>query len=182
MHNSDYIPLYPSPERFSRNAECIAIVALLELNKPPSNDSIYISTYSLPKSTWFQIGAWRCCFIECDHEMFLTKTQFLPCYIDLAGWCWRGVPHPQHYGRCPPLSPRDWGRPDPALPSWPAAVSWSSWLLTLDTCVAAATIISSLFTHSGQKVFYRRPHSFCVKISQKWRLHHLSFHQDSAQC
>ena len=55
MHNSDYIPLYPSPERFSRNAECIAIVALLELNKPPSNDSIYISTYSLPKSTWFQI-------------------------------------------------------------------------------------------------------------------------------
>ena len=56
MHNSDYIPLYQSPERFSRNAECIAIVALLELNKPPSNDSIYISTYSLPKSTWFQLG------------------------------------------------------------------------------------------------------------------------------
>ena len=175
MHNSDYIPLHPSKVRFSRNAECIAIVALLELNKPPSNDSIYISTYSLPKSTWFQIGAWRCCFIECDHEMFLTKEH----YIDLAGWCWRGVPHPQHYGRCPPLSPRDWGRPDPALPSWPAAVSW---LLTLDTCAAAATIISSLFTHSGQKVFYRRPHSFCVKFSQKWRLHHLSIHQDSAQC
>ena len=115
-------------------------------------------------------------------KCFSQKTQFLPCYIDLAGWCWRGVPHPQHCGRCPPLSPRDWGRPDPALPSWPAAVSWSSWLLTLDTCAAAATIISSLFTHSGQKVFYRRPHSFCVKISQKWRLHHLSFHQGSAQC
>ena len=173
MHNSDYIPLYPS---WKDSVEMQNALPLLhsELNKPPSSD---ITTTDCLD---FKLGRLFCRTCILIWPQYFSQ-KHMPSYIDLAGWWWRGVPHPQHYGRCPPLSSAVTAGlrpPWPALPSWPAAVSW-----TLVPQLRAPTIISSLVTHSGQKVFYRRPHSsFCVKFSQKWRLHHLSIHQDPAQC
>ena len=81
-----------------------------ELNKPPSSD---ITTTDCLD---FKLGRLFCRTCILIWPQYFSQ-KHMPSYIDLAGWWWRGVPHPQHYGRCPPLSPRDWGRRDPRCPA-----------------------------------------------------------------
>ena len=68
-----------------------------ELNKPPSSD---ITTTDCLD---FKLGRLFCRTCILIWPQYFSQ-KHMPSYIDLAGWWWRGVPHPQHYGRCPPLS------------------------------------------------------------------------------
>ena len=112
MHNSDYIPLYPS---WKDSVEMQNALPLLhsELNKPPSSD---ITTTDCLD---FKLGRLFC------RTCILIRPQYFsqnPCRAILTLLAGGGAASlilsiMAAVLRCPPLSPRDWGRRDPRCPA-----------------------------------------------------------------